>query len=220
MLVVSQAVEVLASRVANRVAVHELAGSGVVVAVGQAQQPRLGVRVVPELAPEAYRVVLRHRRRVHLRVLAQGPVPLVDRLIIRACACCVGVGVLPLNQVALGVKGKAVGLAAAFVVAGAPAVGGPAVEGLEACRRPAVAFLGDQATAVVEEVGRDGRRAAGGRGGLLDAEAVAVVGGREGRAADAGQAVFGVKAERDVAVLHFVGCFLFDEMTASCRSIS
>jgi len=214
MLVVSQAVEVLASRVANRVAVHELAGAGVVVAVGQAQQPRLGVRVVPELAPEAYRVVLRHRRRVHLHVLAQRPVPLVDRLVIRARSRCVGVGVLPLDQVALGVKGKAVGLAAAFVVAGAPAVGGPAVEGLEACRRPAVAFLGDQAAAVVEEVGR-----AGG-GGLLDAEAVAVVGCRERRAADAGQAVFGVKAERDVAVLHFVGCFLFDEMTASCRSIS
>ncbi len=56
MLVVSQAVEVLASRVANRVAVHELAGAGVVVAVGQAQQARLGVRVVAKLTPEANRV--------------------------------------------------------------------------------------------------------------------------------------------------------------------
>jgi len=193
-IAIGKPVQVFASLVANRIAVDKLAGAGVVVAVGQAQQPRLGVRVVPKLTAEAHRVVLRHRRRVHLHVLAQRPVPLVDRLIIRARSRCVGVGVLPLDQVALGVKGKAVGLAAAFVVAGAPAVGGPAVEGLEACRRVAVAFLGDQATAVVEEVGR-----AGG-GGLSDAEAVAVVGCRERRAADAGQAVFRVEAERGALV--------------------
>ena len=49
----AEPVQVLPARVANWIAVHELAGAGVVVAVRQAQQARFRVRVVPILAPEA-----------------------------------------------------------------------------------------------------------------------------------------------------------------------
>ena len=46
-------VQVHAAVVANRVPVDELARAGVVVAVRQAQEARLGVRVVAELRSEA-----------------------------------------------------------------------------------------------------------------------------------------------------------------------
>lgn len=62
-VVPAEAVEVDAPPVADGVPVDELARAGVVVAVRQAQQPRLRVRVVPVLAPELRRVLATGRAR-------------------------------------------------------------------------------------------------------------------------------------------------------------
>ena len=159
----------------------------------QAQEARLRVRVVAELTAEAHRIMVRRRPAAcpDRVVLPQGPVALVERLVKRRRARRIISRRLPLHHRALRVKGVVEHHAP--IVPRPPAVRRFAVHRRERRRAAAVGFFHDGACAVVEEVGGDGRRAADRGGGLSDAEAVAVIGGAEGRAADARQAVFGVK---------------------------
>ena len=62
-IAIAKPVQVRPAPISNRVPVEELAGAGVVVAVRQAQQARLHIRVVAELAAEACRVLVRLRLR-------------------------------------------------------------------------------------------------------------------------------------------------------------
>jgi len=52
-IAVAEPIQIGSARIADGVPVDELARAGVVVAVRQAQQARLRIRVVPKLAPEA-----------------------------------------------------------------------------------------------------------------------------------------------------------------------
>ena len=163
----------------------------------QAQEAR--VRVVAALAPEPHRVGVSRlmvRRRTERAILtAPRPVSLVDRRVKRSAPQAKRPPRLTLHHRALRVIREVVGGAVTRHIPRPQAVGSPARRGGDGGCGAAVGFSGHGACAVVKKVGGDGGRAADGRGGLFDPQAVAVIRRRERRAADAGQAIFRVKGE-------------------------
>ena len=114
----------------------------------QAQQPRLGVRVVAELAPEACGVVLANNRSRRAFVgLAQRPVALKRRAVIGRKAPCIRTVRVPLLYGALRVVHELVDDAA--LLACSPAVGCYGIEGGKGCCRAVEGLFGDGGAAVV-----------------------------------------------------------------------
>ena len=154
----------------------------------QAQQSRLRVCVVAELTSEACGVMLPDAcpRRTFVG-LAQGPIPLKRRAVIRRKAAGVGAVRVPLLNTALRVIDELVDDAA--LLPGPPAVRS---HGVQCCERGCCAaegFFGNGRRAVVDKVGGDACRC------LFGPQTVAIIGRAKGGAADGRQAVFGVERE-------------------------